>query len=118
MITDDKKFNLLIDTAEQLYKRFCDPQKGFYSGCVTNKGTGKPLHTFNQFPGVHMFISKQLKRKLNAAETTVLSVAIGEGPTPLMTPEERADAFAYMFPLGKSEYDKKFVSLEKLMSGI
>lgn len=115
---EGERLDKLLSAAEYLYKNFCDPEKGFYAGCVKNRVTGKPVHVFNQYPGVHKVIEQKLQRKLNKYEITVLSVAIGEGSTPIMTQQEREDAFAYMFPRGKDDYEKKFVTLEKLMSGI
>lgn len=115
---DGERLEKCITAAEYLYKEFCDPDKGFYSGVVKHRVTGKTIHTFNQAPGVHKYVELKLGRKLNKYEITVLSVAIGQGETPILTDDERAEAFEYMFPNGRDYYEKKFVTMDRLLQGI
>ena len=101
MMTDEAIEELTV-AGELLYKH-ADPVKGFYSGIWKDEKTGKSGQAWNSFTGAKSELEKKLGRMLTKAEVTILSLAIGYGPTPCLTNEMRAIAFESLWTRQKPE---------------
>ena len=89
MMSDDK-IDELTTAAETIYQ-LCDKEKGFFSGIVTSM-TGKKFESWNSYTGAKQILENKLNRKLTSAEVTILSLAIGYGPTPYLANKMREEA--------------------------
>ena len=101
MMTEEKIEELTV-AAETIYK-FCDKDKGFYSGVFKDENTGRTYSRWNNFSGAKLELEKKLGRKLSQAEVTILSLAVGFGPTPYLVPEMRKNAFESLWTRYKPE---------------
>ena len=90
MMTEEK-IEELTSAAELIYK-YCDTKNGFYSGIVTT-ASGRQFESWNSFTGAQKVLEEKLQRRLSKAEVTILSLAVGFGPTPYLTPKMRDEAF-------------------------
>lgn len=86
----DEKVEELTHAAETIYK-FCDKDRGFFSGIVTSS-TGRKFESWNSYTGAQRVLEQKLERKLNRAEITILALAVGFGPTPYLTTAMRTEA--------------------------
>ena len=86
----DEKVEELTTAAETIYK-FCDKEKGFFSGIVTSS-TGRKFESWNSYTGAQQILEQKLGRKLTRAEITILALAVGFGPTPYLTQKMREEA--------------------------
>ncbi len=91
----DERVEALTTAAETIYK-FCEKDKGFFSGIVTS-ATGRKFESWNSFTGAKQILEQKLGRKLNKHEITILALAIGFGPTPSMTETERKSAMEQLW---------------------
>ena len=101
MMTDAMIEELTV-AGELLYK-YADPEKGFYSGIWKDEKTGKSGQSWNSYTGAKEQLEKKLSRSLSKAEITILSLAIGFGPTPCLTVEMRKIAFESLWTRRKPE---------------
>ena len=101
MLTDSMIEELTV-AGERLYK-LSDPVKGFYSGVWKDETTGKTGVSWNSFTGAKNELEKKLCRKLSKAEITILSLAVGFGPTPCLSEEMRNIAFESLWSRKKPE---------------
>ena len=88
----DEQIEALTVAGETIVK-FCDKEKGFFSGIYVDPETKQRYSTWNRFDGACNEIEKHLKRKTTKEEKTILALSVGEGPTPSLTDEMRAIAF-------------------------
>lgn len=103
----------LTDAAETLYKNFCENENGFFSGTAQDE-EGRTIRTYNRFPGTHQEIEKKLQRKLTPEENTILSLAIGRGPTPCLSDANRKESMEYNWPK-HSIPSQKYVKLMRII---
>ena len=89
MMSEEKIEELTI-AAETIYK-FCDKDRGFFSGITTN-AAGRKFETWNSYSGSQAVLEKKLGRRLTRAEITILALAVGYGPTPYLTQKMRDEA--------------------------
>ena len=90
IMMSDEKVESLTKAAETIYK-FCEKDKGFYSGVATSS-TGRKFESWNSYTGSQQILEQKLGRKLNKYEITILALAVGYGPTPTLTENERKSA--------------------------
>lgn len=101
MITNEAKVNALTDAAMTIFK-FYEKGKGFYSGIKYEEETGKKISVYNSWPaGLRRILENKLGRGLDKWEQTVVSLAIGAGPTPTLTKPERKYSMEFLWD---SEY--------------
>ena len=86
----DAQIEELTTAAETLYQ-YCDAKKGFYGGKRT-LASGKIIDEWNSFSGCKTELEERLGRRLNQAEVTILSLAVGFGPTPKLSQPMRESA--------------------------
>ena len=91
MMTDDQIEALTV--AGELLIKFCDRERGYFSGIIVDPITKQKYSTWNKFDGASKEIEKKLSRKLSKEEKTILALSVGEGPTPCLTSEMREIAF-------------------------
>ena len=87
----DQNIENLTTAAETLYQ-YCEHGKGFFGGMRTNQNTHRSYEVWNNFSGCKTVLENKLHRKLTQAEVTILSLAVGYGPTPLLSEPERQSA--------------------------
>ena len=90
MMSDDR-IEALTQAAETIYK-FCDHEKGFYGGVMVSRVTGKAYESWNSFNQSKSVLENKLGRPLTREEMTILSLAIGFGPTPCLSLGMRKEA--------------------------
>ena len=86
----------LEDAADVVY-RFCDKDKGFYSGIWKDEKSGRSGHSWNSFTGAKEELEQKLHRTLTKYEITILSLAVGFGPTPCLSVTQRKDALEVLW---------------------
>lgn len=91
----EERAELLTTAAETIYK-FCDKEKGFYSGIATT-ATGRKFESWNSYTGAQQILEQKLGRHLSKHEITILALAVGYGPTPSLTQQERTDALEQLW---------------------
>ena len=91
MMTNERIEELTV-AAETIYA-YCDKKNGFYSGVFKDQVTNRTYSRWNNFTGAKSELEKKLNRTLSKAEVTILSLAVGFGPTPCLTNEMRKYAF-------------------------
>ena len=91
----EERIEELTTAAETIYQ-FCNKEKGFFSGMVTT-ATGRSFESWNSYSGAQLILEVKLKRKLTKAEVTILALAVGYGPTPCLTQEQRDDAMTTLW---------------------
>lgn len=91
MMTDEQIEALTV--AGELIVKFCNKEKGYFSGIGVNEETKQKFYIWNKFDGACKEIEKKLERKLSNEEKTILALSVGEGPTPCLSPEMRVEAF-------------------------
>ena len=101
MMTNERIEELTV-AAETLYTH-CDPQNGFYGGIFKDPETNRTYKKWNTFSGSKYELEKKLGRQLSKAEVTILSLAIGFGPTPYLTKEMREIAMEGLWTRCKPE---------------
>ena len=92
----DEQIRELEDAGDVIY-RFADKEKGFYSGIWKDEKTGRSGQSWNSFTGAKLELEKKLNRQLSKAEVTILSLAIGCGPTPCLTVAQRKEAMEILW---------------------
>ena len=88
----EKQLEKLTVASETIVK-YCDRDRGYYSGVYVNPETRQKFSMWNKFDGAEAELSKKLKRALTNEEKTILALSVGEGPTPCLTEEMRESAF-------------------------
>ena len=97
MITDEKKVELLSAAAMEVYKHF-EKGKGFYSGSKFDESTRRRVHVFNSWEaGLQNVLERKMSRRLSKYEQTIVSLAIGRGPTLALTKAERKYSMEYLW---------------------
>lgn len=91
MMTDEQIEALTV--AGELLVKYCDKDKGYFSGIYVDPSTKQRFSTWNRFDGAAKELEKKLQRKLTNEEKTILALSVGEGPTPCLTSEMRGIAF-------------------------
>lgn len=111
MIADDAKYTRLAKCAERIYK-FFQQDKGFFSGF--EEVNHKRVPTFNKYNGAVQAIENKLGRVLTRDEQTILALAVGDGPTPSMTPIERRSALSDLWE-GKANTELACIPYDRLL---
>lgn len=97
MMKDQDKVDRLSDAAIEIYKYY-EKGKGFYSGTEVDPVTNKTVKIYNSWEaGLRRVLESELKRALTADEQTIISLAIGRGPTPSLTKRERLYSMEYLW---------------------
>ena len=91
MMTDEQIEALTV--AGELIEKFCDKDRGYFSGVVVDQRTNQKFSSWNKFAGACKEIEKKLQRQLSKEEKTILALSVGEGPTPCLSSEMREIAF-------------------------
>ena len=115
MVKNEDKYNKLYDAAVEIYKYF-EKDKGFFSGVATNQ-YGKTFKTYNGFTGAKQQLELKMQRRLTTEEVTMLSLAVGFGPTPSLTNQERQQAMDDLWN-GESNDNRQCILFDKLVTGI
>lgn len=97
MVTNEVTLEALIQAAELLYQHITP--EGFPSGMVADKN-GKHHMSYNNWTGAKEHLEHILNRQLNKAEITMLSLAVGFGPTPNLSQQERDYSMDCLWPKG------------------
>lgn len=92
----DAQIRELEDAGDTIY-RYVDKEKGFYSGIWKDEKTGRTGQSWNSFTGAKAELEKKLERQLSKAEITILSLAIGFGPTPCLSIGQRKEAMEILW---------------------
>lgn len=109
MIQSTDRYERLFAAGELIYKFKQD--EGFYSGKDKDPESDKMINTWNKHAGAKRVIEQKLGRPLSKAEVTMLSLAIGYGPTPDLTTTERKEAFTELWPDGPDGSCHQFMRL-------
>ena len=105
MITNERKVDALTDAAMEIYKHH-EQGKGFYSGKMRNSTTGALESVYNDWDiGLRRSLESKLGRRMTRNEETVLALAIGRGPTPSLTKQERKYSMEFLWG---EEYPQNF----------
>ena len=91
MMTDEQIEALTV--AGETIEKFCDKDRGYFSGIIIDPVTKQKFSTWNKYEGASKELEKKLQRKLSKEEQTILALCVGEGPTPKLTSEMREIAF-------------------------
>lgn len=113
MINNDALYDSLFAAAETIYQ-YVDRGKGFYSGKIRDEEGGW-VSSWNHHGGARYELESKLNRSLTKQEITMLSLAIGDGPTPALTPAQRRYSFDYLWPNG---YTGTYVDLMRVVTGL
>ena len=101
MITNEKKIDALTNAAMTIFA-FYERGLGFYSGIRYNPETDRKEVVYNNWDaGLGKSIAIKLGRPINSYEQTILSLAVGRGPTPALTKQERKYSMEFLWD---SEY--------------